>query len=96
MGFIDGLQAKPNSLRGMCASAQNVLIEGVTMAPRSCIRRIACHALIVHIDLKRFKRLAGSASNCILFRIMRAIAQRVPHAAGTIGVMIEVPRSSRY
>ena len=36
MGFIDGLQAKPNSLRGMYASAQNVLIEGVTIAPRSC------------------------------------------------------------
>lgn len=29
MGFIDELQAKPNSLRGMYASAQNTLIEGL-------------------------------------------------------------------
>jgi hypothetical protein len=96
MDFIDGLQAKPNSLRGMCASAQNVLIEGVTITPRSRIARIACDVLIVHIDLERFKRSAGSASNRILFRVMRAIAQRVPDAAGTIGETIEVPRSSRY
>ena len=75
----------------MYASVQNVLIEGVTISPRLCTGRIVCHALIVHIDLKRSERLAGSASNCILFRVMRAIAQKVAHAAGTIGVMLEVP-----
>jgi hypothetical protein len=93
MGFIDGLQAKPNTLRGMYASAQNVLIEGVTIALRWrwCVMRIACHALIVRIDLERFERLAGVASNRILFRVMRAIAQKVAHAAGTIGLMLEVP-----
>ena len=29
--------------------------------------------------------------HCILFRVMRAIAQKVAHAVGTIGVMLEVP-----
>ena len=75
----------------MYASAQNVLIEGITMAPPSGVTQIARQTLIVHIDLERFERLAGCASNCIFFRVMRAIAQRLPHAAGTIGLMTEVP-----
>jgi hyperosmotically inducible protein len=38
----------------MYASAQNILIEGETIAPRSWIAPIARHALLFHIDLENF------------------------------------------
>ncbi|MEK6246372.1 MAG: hypothetical protein AABM33_17960, partial [Pseudomonadota bacterium] len=52
MSFIGELQAKSNSLRGMYANAQSGLIEGITIARRSCSAPIAWHAMIFHIDLE--------------------------------------------
>jgi hypothetical protein len=91
MGFMDELQAKSNSLRGMYASAQKVLIEGETIAARTCWSASTKKSATA-------SKRSGRLVNCLFVardaQRVRTIASRVTQIVADRGIANALSRRS--